>query len=139
MTSLKRECSKCSEEKDISLFSKGRSDGYHVWCKSCLSAYAKTTKERKGDDYHTRTHYKRKYNLTLEEVHALLASQDGKCALCAVEVKFGTGFSKSAHVDHCHTTNKVRGILCGNCNTALGKLGDSVESIKKVLEYLEKN
>jgi hypothetical protein len=76
--------------------------------------------------------------MTFEQVKELLDSQNGSCALCKTSVSFGTGFSNAAHVDHCHTTNKVRGILCGNCNTALGKLGDSVESIKKVLQYLEK-
>ena len=131
-------CSKCSCEKPLELFPKGRSNGYHVWCRSCLGVYAKTVKDRKGPDYHTRLHYLRKYNLTLEEVHKLLDSQKGACAICNIDVKFGTGFSQAVHVDHCHTTNKVRGILCGNCNTALGKLGDSVESIKRVLQYLEK-
>jgi DNA-binding transcriptional MerR regulator len=139
MTDLKTKvCSKCNEDKPLEKFSKGRSNGYHVWCKSCLSIYAKTVKDRKGDDYHKRIHYLRKYNMTFEEVKELLDSQNGSCALCQTSVSFGTGFSNAAHVDHCHTTNKVRGILCGNCNTALGKLGDSVESIKKVLQYLEK-
>ncbi len=81
-------------------------------------------------------HFKRAYGISIEQRDALLAAQGGRCKLCSIEISAVKGFNKSAHVDHCHKTNRVRGILCGNCNTSLGKLGDSEESIQRVLLYL---
>jgi hypothetical protein len=78
---------------------------------------------------------KRKYGLTFETRDALLAAQEGKCAICSRSIVFGT--AGGAHVDHCHTTGRVRGILCGGCNTALGKLGDTIESLERVVRYLQ--
>lgn len=74
----------------------------------------------------------RVYGLTPETYQALLDSQGNACAICE------RGFGSTPHIDHCHETGKVRGVLCVDCNTSLGKLGDTVESIRKVLRYLEK-
>lgn len=136
-TSTHKTCSKCEVEKPTSLFSKGRSHGYHVWCKDCLSLYARSIKERKGPAFYREQGYQRKYGMSIADVENLLHKQGGGCAICETQITFSPGFSKSAHVDHCHTTGQVRGILCGNCNTALGKLGDSHASIRRVLNYLE--
>lgn len=71
-----------------------------------------------------------KYGITLEEFDVLLASQGGACAVCAgVE---------GLCVDHSHTTDEVRGILCRNCNFALGLLHDDMERIYKLAAYLSK-
>ena len=76
-------------------------------------------------------HYQhwRKYGLTPDDYASLLAAQGGGCALC--------GGTWGLAVDHDHTANKVRGILCSPCNRALGKLGDTPESLRTVLLYLE--
>ncbi len=63
-------------------------------------------------DYHLR----RKYGLSLDEKRAMVAAQNGKCLICAKEFKN----SRSTHVDHCHQTGRIRGILCNVCNTKLG-------------------
>lgn len=129
-----RLCRKCNLEKEKTQFSKGRNaDGLHSYCKNCMSKYSKKWWSKNGEDYH----YLYAYGITKEEAKLLSQKQNNKCALCLKDLEFKIGFTNSAHVDHCHATGKVRGILCGNCNTALGKLGDSVESIKKVLKYLE--
>lgn len=47
----------------------------------------------------------------------------------------GTG--KREHIDHCHRTGRVRGILCAGCNSGIGKLGDSVAGLRRALAYLE--
>jgi hypothetical protein len=88
----------------------------------------------------TASYFKNKYGITLEERDAFLAAQGGLCALphCRRAIRFGGRIQPdSAHLDHCHETNQVRGVLCAHCNTALGKLGDTVESIRAVLRYLE--
>jgi len=66
----------------------------------------------------------------------MLAQQDGKCAICGTK---STGKRKSFHVDHCHKTGVVRGLLCGNCNSGIGNLRDDVELLKKSIQYLERN
>ena len=80
----------------------------------------------------------RNYDITLKEYNKMLDKQSHLCALCHKE-----GFvMKKSHkvklvVDHCHTTGEVRGLLCHNCNRALGLLKDNTDTVKRVLEYLK--
>ena len=69
-----------------------------------------------------------KYGLTVEDYTQMYNDQDWVCALC---------FDRpTVVVDHCHTTGKVRGLLCRQCNTGIGHLSDSVEMLKKAINYL---
>lgn len=72
----------------------------------------------------------RKFGMTLEDYDAMLERQQGACAIC------GITSDKTFHVDHCHTTGKIRGLLCSNCNTALGLFKDSIELLDKAKLYL---
>lgn len=74
---------------------------------------------------------RRKYGLTNEAYQALYAAQSGVCAIC-----YRAGI---LCVDHNHETNKVRGLLCTCCNTALGSLQDSPDRLRAAALYLEKN
>jgi len=76
---------------------------------------------------------KHKYGMTGEEYTHLLITQNSVCALCALPPR---GRRRLA-VDHCHETGRVRGLLCFSCNTALGTLGDSTDSLERVLKYLK--
>lgn len=84
-------------------------------------------------------YYKRNYGIEVGDWNTLYEKQGGKCYICE-----GEGFlMKEEHqaklmVDHCHTTGKVRGLLCHNCNRALGLLGDNTDRLKKAIQYLEK-
>lgn len=70
----------------------------------------------------------KKYNLPYEEYINLSNQQNGLCAICkTIEIQV---------VDHCHTTGKVRGLLCGRCNTGIGLFLDNVESLKNAIDYL---
>jgi hypothetical protein len=62
-------------------------------------------------------HLRRNYGITQDEYLRMEASQGGRCAICGTEDK---GKWQYLHVDHCHATGKVRGLLCVKCNTALG-------------------
>lgn len=76
------------------------------------------------------------YGMTVEEYDALLTAQGGVCAVC----KAGPpteGRQKYLAVDHCHQDGHVRGLLCNSCNTALGLLGDDVDRINALAEYLK--
>jgi|ERR1700676_3411860 len=75
----------------------------------------------------------KQYGLTLEQYDAMLQNQGGVCAVCGL-----TRGTRRMAVDHDHKTNKVRGLLCQFCNTALGKFLDSVEILKRAISYLEK-
>lgn len=76
----------------------------------------------------------RYYGITLEFYRGLLASQNGVCAIC---LKVDDYYSLA--VDHNHETGNVRGLLCSNCNLALGKFKDSPDLLRKAGEYLEKH
>ncbi|HZN12852.1 MAG TPA: endonuclease VII domain-containing protein [Acidimicrobiales bacterium] len=76
-------------------------------------------------------HLRRKYGITQADYEALLAKQDGGCAICGREPgKF------SLHVDHDHKTNTIRGLLCFRCNNALGDFGDDPAQLARAVAYL---
>lgn len=80
----------------------------------------------------------RRHGLTPQQYRELLASQDGQCALCGGGRR---GWARGAdlHIDHCHNTGRVRGLLCGDCNTALGRFGDDPVRLRRAAEYLERH
>lgn len=86
--------------------------------------------------------YKRARGIGFAEREALLVAQDTKCAVCGEVVGFngrGGCARGCAVVDHCHTSGKIRGVLCGRCNTVLGLLKDSTELALKAGVYLERH
>ncbi len=113
-------------------------DGYCYKCKSCMKKlkqeYDKTY--RKRPDIIKREKERlliKNYGITLEQFNNLLLLQNYKCAICNVE--YGTG-PRAFAVDHDHISNKVRSLLCGNCNMGLGKFKDSIELLEKAKQYL---
>ncbi len=76
-----------------------------------------------------------KFNMLWEDFLTILENQDYSCGIC--NTPFETIGGRKMHLDHCHETEKVRGILCASCNTALGKLGDNAQGLRKALAYLE--
>lgn len=93
----------------------------------------KTAEYRKANPNITKNaKLKKTFGIDLETYNSILKSQDGVCAVCKQP-----SAKKFLAVDHCHTTNKIRGLLCANCNTALGLLKDSVEIIENLKKYLE--
>lgn len=78
----------------------------------------------------------RKFGLTPEAYVALVEAQGGGCAVCGVE-RCGDG--RRLHVDHDHTTGRVRGVLCAECNTSLGKMRDDPSLLRRLADYAEGN
>ena len=79
-------------------------------------------------------HYKLQaaYGIGIDEYEAMLESQDGTCAICD-----GVNASGHAlHVDHCHDSGRVRGLLCTGCNTLLGAAKDSAETLNRAIKYI---
>lgn len=92
---------------------------------------------------------RRKYGITEKDYEKLLAKQNGKCAICGFtpydrakfEGKLGKQGSlpinyRNLHVDHCHKTGKVRGLLCWSCNVGLGKFFDNPNTLKEAAKYV---
>ena len=76
----------------------------------------------------------RAYGITPERYEEILKLQNGVCYICSDTVKSRRG---KLHVDHDHSTGEVRGLLCINCNRGLGNFRDSIELLKKAIEYLD--
>ena len=82
----------------------------------------------------------RKYNLTLEQYDQLWNTQHGLCAVCfQPETAIVWDRVKHLAVDHCHKTGHVRGLLCTNCNLALGGFKDDKRVLKSAINYLVNN
>ncbi|MEW2577839.1 endonuclease VII domain-containing protein [Streptomyces syringium] len=114
-------CRRCGEIKPHSDWDRNRtaSDGLSTRCKAC-----RAIEGRAG-------HLKRSYGTTEAERDEMIASQAGVCCICLT--------APAVHVDHCHGTGKVRGVLCFNCNSALGKLDDDMDVMRRAIAYLEGN
>ena len=85
-----------------------------------------------------------KYGLSLQDFENLLAAQGGACAIClrqfaAIEYRNKKTHKSVWHVDHDHTTGAVRGVLCFQCNSGLGKFRDNPEILRAGAAYLEKH
>jgi hypothetical protein len=80
---------------------------------------------------------RRFYGITPEEYEEMLEQQGGKCAICGVV--FGDDKKTSPHVDHDHSSRFVRGILCQNCNFAIGLFEDDVDKLQSAIDYLISN
>lgn len=71
------------------------------------------------------------YKISVEEMLALFREADGLCTICRDR--------EPSHIDHCHTSGRVRGFICGQCNTGLGMFRDSPEFLRAAARYLELN
>lgn len=85
----------------------------------------------------------RVYGITSAEYGALLEAQGGGCAICGrteskdISRRSATG-KRRLHIDHCHATGRVRGLLCSSCNLGIGKFGESIEALERAIMYLRK-
>ncbi len=77
---------------------------------------------------------KRDFGITLDDYNQMLFKQSGCCAICNIH---HTEFSRALYVDHCHTTGKIRGLLCNSCNLVLGKIKDNITILKQSIKYLK--
>lgn len=124
-----RNCIACMRERNKRLFEKDP---------AAAAAKVKAWREanpEKSRASKRRSSIKRKYGLTPEDIFRMMAKQSGKCAICDRMLDPST--CNGMHIDHCHATGRVRGLLCGCCNTSIGKLGDDVKGLRRALDYLE--
>lgn len=157
----RKRCSKCKITKVISNFGldKGRG-GTRRYCKECESAYkrkqyaenpyrreyAKNQSikwKKKNPKTHARSErksmLKRVYGLAIEEFDRKSTNQNGLCKICGLSSVNSQRKKISLSVDHNHNTNKIRGLLCQNCNLALGHLKVDkfgVQNLQMAIKYI---
>lgn len=147
-----KKCPDCQETKPLSAFCKNKAtkDGKNTYCRLCCGAKGKKFRakdpvahkasakasraKRKEQDWALQI--KRTYGCTLEQYQGMFAAQEGKCRGC---FKHQSELSKRLCVDHDHGTLEIRGLLCFDCNTALGRAKDSPETLRNLAIYLENN
>jgi hypothetical protein len=105
-----------------------RTRGSSAWASSKLSSL-RYWSEKKG--YQGPSN-----NTTPDIILDLLKKSNGLCNICGVHESV---MAKNHSIDHCHETGEIRGILCTNCNYLLGAVEDSIETLQKAIEYLNKN
>ena len=151
-------CQDCGDLLDDNNWSKSMQKYKRYSCKVCWTIrqkkYNKQTKEEKREKSIARRsnwsderralesekrydrQLRRKYGITIEEYYLMLEDQQGGCKICSTKQPDGMG---RFHVDHCHVTNKVRGLLCSTCNLMLGKVKDSIEILTSAIKYLRES
>lgn len=70
------------------------------------------------------------HGITLEEFEGLAIEQKNQCAICATK-------TDDLHVDHCHASKHIRGLLCHSCNVGLGHFRDDPELLLRAITYLK--
>ena len=122
-------CTKCKLDKTTEFFRerKNATSGFHSWCRDCerfanQNRYVKKSKQPKKEIDKDKIKLdalkrmlKHRYNLSYEDYIGMYETQNQSCFVC--EKHFQLGGYKGLYVDHCHTTGKVRGLLCPFCNS----------------------
>lgn len=138
MTPTKR-CPQCGETKDRGDFGV-RTNGYsRSWCRACEIVGVKgwiAANQDRVRATNRRTTLKRWHGITEEQYDALLAAQDGVCAICGGVETNRNGF---LNVDHCHDSKVIRGLLCEPCNLAIGIMRDDPARLRAAAAYLEQD
>lgn len=132
-------CILCGEcESSHFRLSKVSKSGYVSCCKTCereRDAKYKAAKSREKREQESKEAKDRllqqHYGISLDEFQDLLKQQDNRCAICKILLD-------DPHVDHDHNTGIIRGILCNNCNVALGLFKDDILILEEAIKYLKK-
>lgn len=137
MIATTKACTKCKTEKPMEEFHARRESksGRCSLCKVCMRANVKRwLRTPNGKRRHRHHGLKKNYGITLEDYERMLAEQKGVCAICGTTESGGR--SDNFHVDHCHATGNVRGLLCVNCNRGIGHFNDDPTLLEAAAAYL---
>lgn len=125
-----KRCIACEEEKPLTEFY-FTGDYPQSRCKPCFNEKAREN-YKKDPEYQRMRRRRYLYGISQEQYDAMLEAQHGRCAICRIK------YDKEYHVDHSKETGEVRGLLCNNCNTGLGKFKDDSSLLLEAARYLEK-
>ena len=131
LTDTHKLCSICNEWKEHKDFrpSKTGAGKLSGKCNTCTKSRYRQTSKAKAvrKEYDTI----RRYGISCVEIELLLEKQGNKCAICSSDLT-GTRI----HIDHCHSTKDVRGVLCHTCNVGVGMFKDDTKLLEKAIAYL---
>jgi hypothetical protein len=136
-------CSSCKTEKPLSSFPirKTHRPGKPVsQCMTCKNEYNKNHRIKNKEAVLKTEHksrLKRSYGITVEQYEEMFVTQGKMCKICKADKPGGR--TKLFFIDHCHKTQKVRGLLCMRCNTGLGLFMDNPEFLGQAVKYLMEN
>ena len=147
-----KRCPKCQIEKPFAEYPKNRrgAHGINTYCLLCAAenvrairatpegrqthrAASKRWREA-NNERHKDNNAKRSYGLEHGSYATMLAAQDGKCGICETTAP-GSRLVRFP-IDHCHTTGKIRGLLCEHCNRGLGMFRDDPALLRRAISYL---
>lgn len=135
-----KKCTRCGRNLPHSSFSKSgkylRGD-----CKQCHNSYVRKTYHEQGRAVKRAYYQKNKeemllrvkertYGLTRDHILTMTEQQQGRCKIC-------DRVMDCPNIDHCHTTQQVRGLLCTKCNAGLGQFEDNVMFLHRAIQYLQ--
>lgn len=146
---MRRYCKHCKGTKDSSHFYKIqlKSGSNYYRCKQHHAKYVKSWKNKQGESFLKKERFRYKklskrqksdrflgktYGITSLQKEQMLQDQNYRCLIGLEKLTY-----KTAHVDHCHTTGRIRGLLCNKCNVGLGMFGDRPDTLKRAVKYLE--
>ncbi len=150
MDKINKKCTKCGDVKDITDFTinNQQSSGYHPSCKECVREYSREYREKNEELIKERERKRRKsskflsyqlnylYGITIQEYDSMYIEQGGCCAICGIHQ---SKLKRRLCVDHCHESNKIRGLLCINCNKGLGHFYDDLTFLHNAILYLKQD
>jgi hypothetical protein len=128
-------CNRCGIEKPVGSF-----PAKTLRCRTCTHDIWAENRKAEGKDpaeMRRKQKQKKRYGITPTQFNQMLADQDSVCAICKKpEKKQINGRTASLCVDHDHGSGVIRGLLCRNCNTAIGLLGEDLTVIGRALAYV---
>lgn len=148
-----KKCNRCLVEKELDEFfnDKQGSDGKYSICKPCKKNSTREWRSNNRKKYNSVArewrkknpvsirgyNLKKKFGMSREDYEQMRIAQNGRCFICGAH-ESGERYKKLA-IDHCHKTNRVRKLLCSNCNKGIGNLQESTMLLKKAMNYLKEH
>jgi hypothetical protein len=116
-----KKCTCCRLEKTFADFYSKRQS----WCIKCTQEYQSTKGRSKQ--------LSKRYGISILDYNKMLEKQDYCCAICKTHI---SNLTVNLAVDHCHNSMRIRGLLCYNCNSGLGRFKDSIKLLQEAAKYL---
>lgn len=102
------------------------------WCKDCFNLWQREYYNKRPKIEKKALNSKRNYGVNSEKLQLMIKSNSNKCEICKTKFK---DISK-INIDHCHKTNKVRGLLCSKCNYGIGNFNDNTDLLNNAIKYI---
>tara|TARA_R110002153_G_C13079727_1_gene474226 strand:+ start:137 stop:655 length:519 start_codon:yes stop_codon:yes gene_type:complete len=117
----------CNGKENRKIYRSNNKEKRNEYLKRWLKANPEKTRDQK---------YRHRYGINIEDYNKMLKQQKGLCKICGSN-DYGKKSAKYFVIDHCHTSKKVRGLLCHKCNVILGLCKDNTDILQKSIEYLK--